>query len=383
MKSSSVEPPRQLLAKVDVLDHLTSAVLVCDGALQVRYMNPAAEGVFRTSEQHSMGAVVNDLLYNDDSTAFADLRDIFASGQSITKRAAVFRIRDGTEVVADLTASLELLSNHLVIELQPINRLLRINRDDHSVFSQQTTRELVRGLAHEIKNPLGGLRGAAQLLERELGKSELTEYTHIIIEEADRLTELVDRMLGPNRKPQIEEVNVHEALEHVMRLVDAELAGQIEFVRDYDPSLPNIRADSTQLVQALLNILRNAGQALQHTRRPRISLKTRVVRQFTIGSTLHRLVAQIDITDNGPGIPEEMLDRIWFPMISGRPNGTGLGLAITQAIIGQHNGMIECTSRPGETCFSVFLPFGENPDPSSSAHGTGIDNDTSTKGTGS
>ncbi len=373
MKGSNAEPQTPILAKIDVLDHLTSAVLVCDDALRVRYMNPAAEGVFRTSQQHALGTGLNDLLYHDDSTAFADLRDIFAAGQSVTKRAAVFRIRDGSEVVADLTASLEPLSSHLVIELQPINRLLRINRDDHSVFSQQTTRELVRGLAHEIKNPLGGLRGAAQLLERELGNSDLTEYTHIIIEEADRLTELVDRMLGPNRKPQIEEVNVHEALEHVMRLVDVELAGQIEFVRDYDPSLPNIRADSTQLVQALLNISRNAGQALQHTRRPRISLKTRVVRQFTIGTTLHRLVAQIDIIDNGPGIPDEMLDRIWFPMISGRPNGTGLGLAITQAIIGQHNGMIECTSRPGETCFSVFLPFGETSDLSSSQHGTGID----------
>ncbi|MFP6815961.1 MAG: nitrogen regulation protein NR(II) [Pseudomonadales bacterium] len=372
MNSSNPESPTPLLAKIDVLDHLTSAVLVCDGALQVRYMNPAAEGVFRTSQQHSLGTALNDLLYNDDSTAFADLRDIFATGQSVTKRAAVFRIRDGSEVVADLTASLEMLSSHLVIELQPINRLLRINRDNHTVSSQETT----RGLAHEIKNPLGGLRGAAQLLERELGNSELTEYTHIIIEEADRLTELVDRMLGPNRKLQIEEVNVHEALEHVMRLVDVELAGRIEFIRDYDPSLPNIRADARQLIQALLNISRNAGEALQHTRGPQIRLKTRVVRQFTIGSTLHRLVVQIDIIDNGPGIPEEMLDRIWFPMISGRPNGTGLGLAITQAIIGQHKGMIECTSRPGETCFSVFLPFGETSNLSSSQHGMGIDNDT-------
>ena len=347
------------LAKSEVLDHLTCAVVVCNDALQVCYMNSSAEAVFRTSEQHCAGATVDQLLYNDDSTAFADLGDIFESRQSITKRAAEFRIRDGSEVVADLTASLEPLSNHLVIELQPINRLLRINRDDHSVSSQQTTRALVRGLAHEIKNPLGGLRGAAQLLARELGDDELTEYTRIIIDEADRLTALVDRMLGPNRQPRIVEVNVHETLEHVIRLVDAELAGRIEFVRDYDPSLPSIHADTTQLVQALLNITRNAGQALEHTRNPQIALKTRVVRQFTIGTTLHRLVAQIDIGDNGPGISADMMDRIWFPMISGRPGGTGLGLAITQAIIGRHNGVIECTSRPGATCFSVFLPFND------------------------
>lgn len=345
------------LAKTDVLDHLTSAVVVCDGALQVCYMNPAAEALFLTSEQHSAGTAVEDLLYNDDSTAFAGLQDIFDSGQSVTKRAAEFRLRDGSEVIADLTASLEPLSNHLVIELQPINRLLRINRDDYSVSSQETTRKLVRGLAHEIKNPLGGLRGAAQLLQRELGSDDLTEYTRIIIDEADRLTELVDRMLGPNRQPQITEVNVHETLERVVRLVDAELPGQITFERDYDPSLPDIRADSAQLVQALLNIVRNAGQALQQIRNPQIGLKTRVVRQFTIGATLHRLVARIDISDNGPGIAADMMDRIWYPMISGRPEGTGLGLAITQAIIGQHNGVIECTSRPGATCFSVFLPL--------------------------
>jgi two-component system nitrogen regulation sensor histidine kinase GlnL len=353
----TVENSASPLAKSEVLDHLTSAVVVCKDDLQICYMNPAAEALFRASEQQSTGALLDDLLYPDDSTAFADLRAIFTSGHSITKRAAQFRPRDGTEVTADLTASLEPISSRLVIEVQPINRLLRINRDDHSVASQETTRALVRGLAHEIKNPLGGLRGAAQLLQRELGSSELTEYTRIIIDEADRLTELVDRMLGPNRQTKITEVNVHETLEHVVRLVDAELSGRVTFVRDYDPSLPDIRGDAAQLVQALLNIMRNAGQALAHTRNPQIELKTRVVRQFTIGATRHRLVAEIDISDNGPGIAEDMMDRIWFPMISGRPDGSGLGLAITQAIIGQNHGVIECTSRPGATCFSVFLPF--------------------------
>ncbi len=347
-------------AKSDILDQLTGAVIVCDASLRVCYMNPAAESLLNTSEQQSTGVQLADLLFDNAGSPFADLAGIFTTEQSITKRAAEFQLRDGTDVIADLTASLEPKSGHLVIELQPLNRLLRINRDEHSFFSQQTTRTLIRGLAHEVKNPLGGLRGAAQLLQRELDGSELTEYTRIIIEEADRLTQLVDNMLGSNRQPEYSDVNIHELLEHVVGLVDAELGGRVSFARDYDPSLPPIRADRAQLVQAMINIVRNAGQALRETANPAITLRTRPVRQFTIGSTRHRVVMQIEITDNGPGIPEEMVDQIWFPMISGRADGTGLGLAITQSIVGHHNGIIECTSRPGDTRFSVFLPVESN-----------------------
>jgi two-component system nitrogen regulation sensor histidine kinase GlnL len=348
------------LAKSDILDQLTGAVIVCDGSLRVCYMNPAAESLLNTSEHQSTGVQLAELLFDAAASPFADLAGIFTTEQSITKRAAQFQLRDGTEVIADLTASLEPNSGHLVIELQPLNRLLRINRDEHSFFSQQTTRTLIRGLAHEVKNPLGGLRGAAQLLQRELDASELTEYTRIIIEEADRLTQLVDNMLGSNRQPEYADVNIHELLEHVVRLVDAELGGRVKFARDYDPSLPPIRADRAQLVQALINIVRNAGQALGETANPSITLRTRAVRQFTIGSTRHRVVLQIEIADNGPGIPEGMVDQIWFPMISGRADGTGLGLAITQSIVGHHNGIIECVSRPGDTRFSVFLPVESN-----------------------
>ncbi|NIP16310.1 MAG: PAS domain-containing protein [Pseudomonadales bacterium] len=348
------------LAKTDILDQLTGAVIVCDASLRVCYMNPAAESLLNTSEHQSTGVQLAELLFEDAVSPFADLSEIFNTEQSITKRAAELQLRDGTDVVADLTASLEPRSGHLVIELQPLNRLLRINRDEHSFFSQQTTRTLIRGLAHEVKNPLGGLRGAAQLLQRELEGSELTEYTRIIIAEADRLTQLVDSMLGSNRQPEYADVNIHELLEHVVRLVDAELGGRVSFLRDYDPSLPPIRADRAQLVQALINIVRNAGQALRETVNPDITLKTRAVRQFTIGATRHRVVIQIEIADNGPGIPEEMIDRIWFPMISGRAEGTGLGLAITQSIVGHHNGIIECASRRGDTRFSVFLPVESN-----------------------
>ena len=352
--------PTDLQARADALDQLTTAVAVLDHELRVQYLNPAAEAFFGTSQQHCIEHPIFELLYLNGSPALEGLADLFTTGQSITKRAAEFRIRDGRELVADLTASLDADRRHLVLELQTINRLLRINRDDHSVHSQETNRQLVRGMAHEIKNPLGGLRGAAQLLERQLDDEGLREYTQIIIEEADRLTSLVDRLLGPNRQLSTDNVNLHESLEHVVRLVDAELPGQIEFIRDYDPSLPDVKADATQLVQALLNIIRNAGQALQNTANAQITLRTRAVRQFTIGTTLHRLAAQIDIQDNGPGIPQEMMEHIWFPMISGRADGTGLGLAITQSIVGQHGGVIECTSEPGNTCFSVYLPFADN-----------------------
>lgn len=351
-----------------VLDALTTAVLVVvDEALTIGYMNCAAESIFGTSKHQSIGSSVLDLLSdtpdNDGVEAFNRFAEIFTSEQSVTRRATEFRTRSGAEVTADLTVSLDTANRCLIIELQPINRLVRINRDDQFLASEETTRRLVRGLAHEIKNPLGGLRGAAQLLERELENRAHTEYTGIIIQEADRLSELVDRLLGPSREPRIAPSNIHELLERVVRLVDAEMPGQVRFVRDYDPSLPEIQGDESQIIQALLNIVRNAWQILDEQPPAHgeavITLRTRVVRTFTIRTVLHRMVAQIDITDNGPGVAEDLVGQIFVPMISGRPQGTGLGLAITQSIISQHGGVIECVSRPGKTCFSVFLPLEE------------------------
>lgn len=348
------------LNKVEVLDYLSTAVMVLSADLRVCYLNPAAEALLGCSHSRSEGTRAADLVTPQDPNPFAGCDAVLSTGQSVTRRATRFHTRDGNEVVADLTISLEQASEHLIVEFQPINRLIRINRDDHAVFSQETTRKLVRGLAHEIKNPLGGVRGAAQLLERELTEDRLKEYTGVIIQEADRLKVLVDRMLGPNSEPHREPLNVHAVTEHVIRLISAESGGNLIIQRDYDPSLPLVRADEPQLIQAILNIVANAAQALEGRPNPRICVRTRIVRQFTIGSHLHRIVLQIDIIDNGPGIPEDMLERMYFPMISGRPEGTGLGLAITQTIIGQHGGIIECTSRPGRTCFSVFLPVEEN-----------------------
>ena len=247
-----------------------------------------------------------------------------------------------------------------LVELWVLEQQARQDREERLVEQAQANKELVRNLAHEIKNPLGGIRGAAQLLARQLPDENLRDYTNVIIEEADRLRNLVDRMLGSNKLPSLAMTNVHEVLERVCNLVEAETQGSITLVRDYDPSLPDLLIDREQMIQAVLNIVRNAMQAIgsqNELRLGRISLRTRAMRQFTIGHIRHRLVTKIEIIDNGPGIPAELQDTLFFPMVSGRPDGTGLGLAITQNIISQHQGLIECESHPGHTLFSIFLPL--------------------------
>jgi two-component system nitrogen regulation sensor histidine kinase GlnL len=218
---------------------------------------------------------------------------------------------------------------------------------------------MVRGLAHEIKNPLGGLRGAAQLLERELDSEELKEYTRIIIGEADRLRQLVNRMLGPNSRPNRSLVNIHHVLEHVRSLVKAEADSRLVVTRDYDPSIPELEADRDLLIQAVLNVVRNAVQAISAC--GEIILRTRAQRQFTIGHSRHRLVLRVDVIDNGPGIAPNISETVFFPMVTGRPDGTGLGLSIAQSLVNLHNGVIECESKPGRTQFTILLPM-ETPD---------------------
>jgi two-component system, NtrC family, nitrogen regulation sensor histidine kinase GlnL len=241
-----------------------------------------------------------------------------------------------------------------IVELQQVDRQLRIRRETQLIRQQAATRDLVRGLAHEIKNPLGGLRGAAQLLAAELPEPELQEYTYIIIEEADRLQTLVNRMLGPNRRPDFRPLNVHHVLERVRSLVLAEPDHhQLHIVRDYDPSIPDLIGDMDQLIQAVLNIVKNAAKALHGE--GEIQLRTRVARNFTIGNERHRLVAHVEIQDDGPGIPSEISDTLFLPMVTSG-DGMGLGLSIAQSLITQHRGLIECHSRPGHTVFTILLP---------------------------
>tara|TARA_Y100001934_G_C11967953_1_gene592668 strand:- start:14 stop:676 length:663 start_codon:yes stop_codon:yes gene_type:complete len=214
---------------------------------------------------------------------------------------------------------------------------------------------MIRGLAHEVKNPLGGIRGAAQLLARELPDAGLSEYTNIIVDETDRLAALVDRLLGPTNQPNRQSSNIHELIERAARLIEAE--SDIEIRRDYDPSIPELTIDADMVQQAVLNIARNASQALRAVASPQLRVVTRTERQFTIGTVRHRVVVRIDLIDNGPGVPVELQDQLFYPMISGRADGTGLGLSIAQSIVMRHDGVIEFSSRPGETVFTIILPL--------------------------
>jgi len=245
--------------------------------------------------------------------------------------------------------------SEILIELQQVDRHLRITKEEQLLAQQNTSRLLVRGLAHEIKNPLGGLRGAAQLLDLELSDPELKEYTQIIIAESDRLQDLMDKMLGPNKPAHKSLLNIHEVLERVRQLVAVEANKAIALITDYDPSIPDLYADKNQLIQALLNIVRNAVQAIKYE--GEIIIRTRIGRHMTIGRKRYKLVIKIDIIDSGPGIKPELMDQIFYPMITSRAEGTGLGLSIAQSLINQHNGLIECESEPGNTTFSIYLPL--------------------------
>lgn len=349
-----------------ILDSLTTAVLVLSDGLRVQYLNPAAESLFETSVTRSKGAPINDILI-DSEDALKTLYAAAENGQSYTRREAEFILTSGLRLTVDYSVSpISLEPTELLIEIQPRDRLLRISREEDIISQQETTRILVRGMAHEIKNPLGGIRGAAQLLDRELHNEDQKEYTQVIIAEADRLRTLVDRMLGPNKAPKMASTNIHEVLERVKTLLEAESRGRLNFRRDYDPSLPEFQGDKEQLIQAFLNIARNAMEAafenqaeMSGDEQPTITFRTRALRQFTIGHKRHRLVCRVDVIDNGPGIPPDLLQNVFYPMISGRASGTGLGLSITQSIIGQHHGLVECESEPGKTDFIIFLPLEE------------------------
>ncbi|PYB82481.1 nitrogen regulation protein NR(II) [Pseudomonas soli] len=344
-----------------LLDNLTTATLLLNGELRLEYMNPAAEMLLAVSGQRSHGQFISEL-FTESAEALNSLRQAVEQAHPFTKREAQLTSLTGQSITVDyaVTPILHQGQTLLLLEVHPRDRLLRITKEEAQLSKQETTKMLVRGLAHEIKNPLGGIRGAAQLLARELPEDGLRDYTNVIIEEADRLRNLVDRMLGSNKLPSLSMTNIHEVLERVCSLVEAESQGGITLVRDYDPSLPDVLIDREQMIQAVLNIVRNAMQAIagqNELRLGRITLRSRAVRQFTIGHVRHRLVARIEIIDNGPGIPAELQDTLFYPMVSGRPDGTGLGLAITQNIISQHQGLIECESHAGHTTFSIYLPL--------------------------
>jgi two-component system nitrogen regulation sensor histidine kinase GlnL len=246
-------------------------------------------------------------------------------------------------------------SSGLLVEMSDVTRRSRISRENALLIQHGAGRQMIRQLAHEIKNPLGGLRGAAQLLERQLDSEELKEYTTVIISEADRLVALVDTLLGPGGPPNKQLVNLHELIEYVLRLVTPAESGQVRIVRDYDPGLPDIELDRDQMVQALLNLVQNAMTALDG--QGRVEIRTRAVMNFTIGDMRHPVVASIEIEDDGPGIPADLQDSVFYPLVTSRADGTGLGLPAAQELISRHGGLIEFESRPGRTVFQVLIPL--------------------------
>lgn len=343
-----------------IIDNLTTAALLFDKELALRYINPAGEMLFAASARQMSQARAGDL-FGPDSPLLVALERAREQGASVTEREQELSLPGGRNLTVDSTISPVAdpkLPGALLLEIQQVDRQLRILREEKLLAQHNATLAVVRGLAHEINNPLGGLRGAAQLLERELPNETLKEYTRIIIGEADRLQTLLARLVGPKTVPNKRRCNVHEILERVRALVLAECAHGVEIVRDYDPSIPDLWVDADQIIQAVLNIARNAVQALGA--RGTITFRTRAKRQFTIGARRHRLVACIDIMDNGPGIPPDLVDKIFYPMVTGRPDGTGLGLSIAQTLINQHGGLIECSSRPKCTVFTLLLPLDTN-----------------------
>lgn len=346
-----------------VLDNLSTAVILLNSELQIIYINSTGEELLDISEQRVLNDNVVNVFHDPAKDFVTKLNHALNSLIAFTKRKSSIHLPGGRVLTVDysVTPVVDSRSQHLLVELVPIDRMLKISKEEAIIASQKTNRALVRGLAHEIKNPLGGIRGAAQLLARELPDSQLNDYTNIIIEEADRLRNLVDRMLGPRKATEFNPLNIHEVLERCKTLILAETSGAIDVVRDYDPSIPELSGDIEQLIQAILNIMRNAMQALQSQtaiNKKTITIKTRTVRRFTIGNELHPLVCKVNIGDNGPGISPEIQENIFLPMVSGRAEGSGLGLSLSQAIINQHHGLIECDSEPGNTQFSLYIPLG-------------------------
>ena len=345
------------LAAFAGLDLLASAVLLLDERLTVRYLNPAGENLLavslRAATDKPLAAVCTC-----SATLQGALDNAIDNNWGYTGQNVELRRGDGellhinctvTPLRPDLAAGVRLL-----LELQPIEHQLAASREERLIEQQQANRELIRNLAHEIKNPLGGLRGAAQLLEHELVNPSLKEYTQVIIKEADRLQDLMQRLLTPHRAMVPSTVNIHEILERVRSLLTAEFPGTLAMRRDYDTSLPELVGDREQLIQAVLNIARNAAQAMKGN--GEIILRTRVLRQVTLAKKRYRIALEIKVADNGPGIPEAVRERMFYPLVSGRDGGSGLGLTIAQNFVHHHHGTIDCATRPGQTVFTIRLP---------------------------
>jgi two-component system, NtrC family, nitrogen regulation sensor histidine kinase GlnL len=346
--------------RFDSLDLLATlvAVLAPDGT--VVFANSALEDALGISRRSITGSNFPEL-FTEPMLLQNALRGI-ADNDFAALRYDAWLKRPGSDgvpvhvVVAQTDAAEE-----VIVELLPLEQQARQDREERLMDQAQVNKELIRNLAHEIKNPLGGIRGAAQLLQMDLQSKALIEYTQVIIHEADRLQLLVDRLLAPHRSPHVVgDVNIHEVCERVRSLILAEFPRGLKVVRDYDASIPEFRGDREQLIQAVLNIAHNAAQALSErvsTGDAQITFRTRVGRQVTFGKQRYRLALELHVIDNGPGVPDAIKDRIFYPLVSGRDGGSGLGLTLAQTFVQQHHGLIECESAPGQTDFKLLIPL--------------------------
>jgi len=356
-----LNPPAVPLARFQSLDLLATLVAVVGGNGSVLFANSALED--------ALGSSRRAILDSDFSGAFTEprlLRTALEGARSnefaaLRYDAWLARPAPAEPLPVHVVVAQTDRSGEFVVELLPLEAQARQDREERLLDQAQANKELIRNLAHEIKNPLGGIRGAAQLLEMEVGSRDLKEYTRVIIHEADRLQTLVDRLLAPHRKPHVVgDVNIHEVCERVRSLVLAEFPRGLAVVRDYDTSIPEFRGDREQLIQAVLNIAHNACQALAEriaAGDAQLVFRTRVARQVTFGKQRYRLALELHVIDNGPGVPPSIRDRIFFPLVSGREDGSGLGLTLAQTFVQQHHGLIECDSVPGRTDFRILIPL--------------------------
>jgi len=337
------------------LDLLSSAVVLLDQELAIRYANPAAENLLATSLRALSNRELSSV-FRYSALLQQALDNARNNNWSYTGQNIELQKGDDTLLHLDCTVTpLEVADARLLLELRPIDQQLKASREERLLEQQQANRELIRNLAHEIKNPLGGIRGAAQLLDRELNDPQYREYTQLIIDEADRLQDLMQRLLTPHRVMKPAPINIHDVLERVRTLLLSEFPDGLVIRRDYDTSLPEVIGDREQLIQSVLNIARNAAQAMKGL--GEITLRTRSARQVTLVKRRYRLALELSVIDNGPGIPDDIRERMFYPLVSGREGGSGLGLTLSQNFIDQHHGTIECETRPGRTAFIVRLPL--------------------------
>jgi two-component system nitrogen regulation sensor histidine kinase GlnL len=359
--AAELQVPVLSVEGTELLDALVTSVFLLDQDLHVLYLNAAGQTLLGLGANQALGRRFNELARGADTLLILFDR-ARSGGEGVVQRELAWPAPGGVDRILDCAVTQVIMGHEiprLLLEIEDITQHRRLIRENALLAQLGGSRLMVRQLAHEIKNPLGGLRGAAQLLERELLDPSLREYTRVIISEADRLTHLLDSMLGPGRPPSKQLVNVHELLERVYHLLRSEASAGVTVDRDYDPSLPALAVDPNHIIQAMLNLGRNAIQALSSgtVRSPRLVLRTRAATNVSIGAKRHRLVASIQFEDNGPGVLAEIRDTIFYPLVSGRSDGTGLGLGIAQDLVSRHGGLIEFDSSPGRTIFVIFLPM--------------------------